>query len=255
MRLKVLIVPFLIVMVLVLLIGYIQPDIEAMQAKKLELAIKAGQVSDMETVIGNIDMLNGSLDAQKESVQFVMRYFPKTMDQGNVIDALNFLALQSGLSVLGMELKEPPRTSASSDAATAGNGSGSVGVVPPFQPPAARTYAVSVKVNGSYENIRSFFDQVSHMDRFHKLKSLAISAGELEKEVSSTGGATIAGLVGTFQADFDYLPEKSAGSALGNPVFQSSQLDFSVVGRVLDRITNAVPELGTPLSGKPNPFQ
>lgn len=257
MRLKVLIVPFLVVMILILLIGYIQPDVKAIQAKKLVLAAKAEQVVKMETVINNIDALNSALDTQRESEQFVSRYLPKTMDQGRAIDSLNFLAAQSGLLITGLDLKQPAKEAVSADEETEKtvSGDGSVAAAPSFKPPVAKTYAVSVSVIGSYENLKGFFDHISHMDRFHKLTSFEIAKKEKKDAAAPESTADTGELTGMFQADFDYLPERSAKAVLTAPVFQSSTLDLSVAGEASNRVANPVPELEKPQTGRPNPFQ
>ena len=262
MRLKVLIVPFFVVMVLIMFIGYIQPDIGLMEAQKAELAKKSDQVANMETVISNVDALNQSLDSQKELKQFVLRYLPKTMDQGRVIDTFNFLASQAGLSVTQMAMKELAKPVAVVDntTATINPATGMPITESVFKNPEADTYIASVKVRGSYESIKSFFDRVAHTDRFHKINDIAI-------EIPENAGAAVPGavadalapktgdLLGTFEASFDYFPGRTVQTAVTIPVFRSAQFDFSVAQKELDRITSPVSELEYVPSGKPNPFK
>jgi hypothetical protein len=216
----------------------------------------------VETVLSNIATLNGSLDTQKESEQFVLRYFPQQRDQSRVIDAFNFIAAQSGVLIEGMELTEAAKPTvqapiAPSEALGTGGASalGLDGSLLPVEAPIAKTYTAKVSVRGGYENIKSFFDRVAHMDRFYKLRSFGIS---IDDELSANGqkpeGASPGTLIGTFQADFDYLLPRLAGTALNIPIFQHQKLDFSLVDRVLGKVTDTVPMLENPQTGKPNPF-
>ena len=84
MRLKILIVPFFSVMILILGIGYIQPEIGTIGETKTALVTKEEQVANMDAVISNIDSLNTVLDAKKESEQFVLRYLPQERDQSRI---------------------------------------------------------------------------------------------------------------------------------------------------------------------------
>jgi len=107
MRLKVLIVPFFIVMILILSIGYIKPDFDTIQIKKAEKASKELKVTNIDTVTNNISSLNSALDTQLETEKFAYQYLPEVLDQEQVIDAFNFLANQSGLAITKMDLDRP----------------------------------------------------------------------------------------------------------------------------------------------------
>jgi len=79
MRLKVLIVPFFIILILILGIGYIKPDFDSMRMKKAAIAVSEAQGADMETIIANISSLNSSLDTGQNAEQFIYRYLPYSL--------------------------------------------------------------------------------------------------------------------------------------------------------------------------------
>lgn len=260
MRLKVLLVPFLAVLILVLGIGYIKPDIETIQMKKADIVTKDALVANMDTVLANIGSLNRSLDAARESEKFVYRYLPEALDQDSVIDAFSFLATQSGLVIVEMDLKQPPAavreaallTPSESAFVSGGNtADGAISAIAPGE--TIKTFILTGSVRGSYENIKVFFDRLAHMERFQKIRLFSIKIDE--QSVSPEGSVNIANLKGTFAADFGYLPAKPVASAFAMPVFSRTAFDLSSINTLSNRITGSVPALEKGQTGKPNPFQ
>ncbi len=262
MRFKVLIVPFLVIMILILGIGYIKPDLEAIQMKKADIVAKDALVANIDTILANINSLGGSLDTEQELEKFAYRYLPDTLNQDQAIDAFNFLAAQSGLVIAEMALKQPPeivREEALLDPSanvfvsganmTAGSATSAID-----PPPAVKIFILTGSVTGSYENIKVFFDRLAHTERFQKVRLFSIKINE--QAASPEGVAdTTAPLRGTFEAEYGYLPPKPVVSALNMPVFLRSKFDFSNASKAVERITSPVPILEKGQTGKPNPFQ
>ena len=260
MRLKILIVPLLIVMILVISIANIKPALDRMQSKKAELAVKSSQVANMKSVIDDIAALNGALDTQPESEQFVARYFPKSMDQWRVIDMVNYVALQSGVLIISLDVKIPPKENPLEASAILLDGTlaplGPDGLPLVRETPKADSFIIKTSVQGSYENIRSFLTRLSHIDRFHTLRSYGVAINDkLLNDPEQTPESILASLIGTFEANFDFYGEKSVESAIDLPVFQKSELELTALGEALSRVSNPVPTLEKPATGKPNPFQ
>lgn len=261
MRLKVLIVPFFIVMILVLGIGYIKPDLDVIMVKKEQIATKEAQVANIDVILANIHSLNSSLDTEREAEQFMYRYLPETLNQEQVIDAFNFLAVQSGLAITKMEVEQPtaivaaePLTDASSNTfVTGANTLGDSGIITPAPPVSARTFILKGSVMGSYENIKALFDRLAYIERFQKIRLFSLATAE-KTEIPGVVTAPDS-LVGVFETEYSYLPPKHLASALGMPIFLQSKFDFSNVNSLLNRLTSHVPMLEKGETGKPNPFQ
>jgi Tfp pilus assembly protein PilO len=263
MRFKVLIVPFFIVMILVLGIGYIKPDVDAILAKKAEIASSEAQVANIEAVLANIDSLNGSLDTQQEAEKFMYRYLPDTLDQEQAIDAFNFIAVQSGLAITKMELRQPiekaapePLIDPSANAFITG-GDVLGGSAAPAPPVLVKTFILRGSVTGPYESIKAFFGRLAHIERFHEVRLFSLEASqETAAPGSGTAGTALSdSLTGVFEAEYGYLPPKPVPSALSMPIFLQSKFDFSNVSRLLDTITSPLPVLEKGETGRPNPFQ
>lgn len=260
MRFKIFLLPFFIVVALVLVIGYIKPDFDVVIMKREEIISKEAQVANMKAVLENINSLNNSLDTEQAAEQFMYRYLPKNINQEQVVDAFNFLALQSGLVITKMELKLPQEKAAEEQLiapaarsfVAGGKALGDPKVPAPIPPAKAKTFTFQGSVTGPYANIKDFFDRLAHIERFQNVRLFSIESPEKKED----GKASVAdNLTGTFEVEYGYLPSRPIASALDIPIFLQSNFDFSNVNVLISKITSPVPALEKGTTGKPNPFQ
>lgn len=245
MKLKILILPFFLVMILILSIGYIKPDFDVIFGKKAEIDTRNASLKDMDSVLNNISTLNNSLDSNAESEQFMLNYLPYAMNQDQTIDAFGFLASQSGLVVSDMDLKKIDEVA---NTTIALDGS----IIDDTATSKAKTFQLTGSVLGTYESIKAFYDRLAHISRFQNIQSFSI-----EKKIDTASPqdkGTVSDLKGTFVVAYGYLPKKSVLSALTIPIFLQSELNFSGVALLKEKITDT-PTLGKDQVGKPNPFQ
>jgi Tfp pilus assembly protein PilO len=253
MSLKMLTVPLSFVILLVLVIFYIKPDIDALPEKKLALETKKTQSANMTTLLANIDALSTELDTRTESEHFVMNYLPEKLDEELVMDMFNFLAVQSGAFPYMITLKEIADVEAPAEAIDPITG---LPVVSTKVKP--KSFSAIVQVKGDYGNIKNFFDHVAHMNRFHKTRRFALLA---EKPTASADNPDAANgpaiLTGTFEADFDYFPVRKIDSALNVPTFNKGTLDTTGLDAVMTWVTSKVPTLEkvTTGGGRADPFR
>ena len=256
MHLKVLLVPVLVVMILVLAIGFIRPALADLSVKQTELASVSAKLALVATAESNVDALNASLDSRSDAEQFAKRYLPERMDQDRPMDALNFLAAQSGVMLtdvqtedikrvvaIPMDVALDPIAAAEAEAAAV---------------PIADTFVVSAEVRGSYENIKAFLARASRMDRLHDISAFGIEVDDANLSLPGQDAAPVdsaAELIGSFRASFPYFAGRSAVAVVSAPLFQQSQVDFGPVTAALEKSTEAIPSLDRPESGRDNPFR
>lgn len=245
MKLKLFVLPFFLVMILILVIGYMKPDFDIIFEKRAEIDTRNTSLKDMDSVLSNISALNNSLDRNADAEVFMLDYLPYTMNQDQTIDAFGFLASQSGLIVSDMGLKKIDEVA---NIAIAPDGS----IAENTNTNKVKTFQLTGSVLGTYENIKVFYDRLAHISRFQKIQSFSI-----EKKIETTSlqsEGAVSDLKGTFVATYGYLPKKPVLSALDIPVFFQSELNFSAVALLKEGMTN-MPTLGKDQVGKPNPFQ
>ena len=250
MGLKLLVIPGAILIVLVVIIGFVKPDLTVLEEKKNSYEAKLDQSRNMDSLLKNIDSLTASLNNRDEDERFVQNYLPKKMDQGRVIDMFNFLASQSGVAVSIMNLSEVDMNRASVTEVYV-DPAALVPVAPAVSP---ESFSVIVTVGGQYENIKDFFQRVAHMNRFHKTRNFSIAASE-KNQSGGDKEDTTGTLIGKFEADFDYFDVVTGGNALSLPVFSRERFDPGPLDRVTDWITDTVPSLEKPETGRANPFR
>ena len=264
MQLKIILLPTLVVLSLVLGIGFIKPDYDALTQKRVLLAEKQTQVDKIESVKSNVSTLSGALDSKSDLEQWSLRYYPETMDQERIIDGFNFMAQQSGLIIKAMDMKEiivekkeafdvgGPLTSIPGQEAE-----GMATITPAYIAPVPSSYVAQVQAKGSYENLKNFMDRLSRMDRMNSLRLVSIGVDKDSKEVTDTGqaAATTEQLVGTFEARFDHIKSPKQQSALGIPVFEQGTLDTTGLEAARTWATSPVPLLDVGQAGRSNPFQ
>lgn len=251
MHLKLLIVPFLIIMAIVLAIGFIKPDIDAVQRERANLVTKEKQRDSIENIVQNIQALTGMLDSKKESEQFISSYFPTKQDHERVIDSINYSAIQSGVLVESMNIEDVAKEQAdtfSLDTTVPTEGMSAT----EYQTPMPESFTTTVVVRGSYENIRDFLTRAAHMNRFQKMSLFSITN---PKDAEESAGDNLSNLKGTFITNFDFIAPQEIESALGMSVFEKGSMDMTSVESALAWVTNLVPQLEKPGTGKPNPFR
>lgn len=254
MHLKVLLVPSLVIMTLVLAIGFIRPALADLGTKQAEFEAVAARLEAARIAAGNIDALGASLDSRSDAEVFVKQYLPEKMDQDRPMDALNFLASQSGVTLSNMEFTDVKRVEAvpvdmTIDPAVAAEAAA-------FAEPIPETYVVSATVRGSYENIKTFFTRASRMDRLHDVSSFSIEVDEAR--VQTPDGPAIdpaSDLIGTFTANFPYFAGRPAIAVVSAPLFQQAEIDFAPITAAIEKSSEAIPSLERPQSGRSNPFR
>lgn len=247
MNLKMLVVPFFLLMSIILSVGYIKPSLDDILTKKADIVSIDGQLSVIDTVVAHIDQLDQLIDQNKETESFFLQYLPYTMNQEQFIDGFGFLASQKGLYISDMDVKVTTKNVSSEEE----------NVSPDPSVPARTVYTpkemlFTGSVEGTYENIKAFFALANHLNRFQKMQSFAI-------ERNTKNGSVIAevdnnNLKGTFVVTYGFLPEKSVVSALSMPLFTNGELKLTE-GNALRSLITDIPLLQKGPSGKPNPFQ
>lgn len=254
MSLKTFTIPLCILTLIVLGVFYIKPDIDALSEKKLLLETKKAQAANMAMLLANINALSSELDTRKESERFVKSYLPEHLDQEVVMDMLNFLAVQAGVFPDLITLQEITDNSVPEEVIDPVTGSlvASTKIKP-------KSYSATVQVKGDYSGIKTFFDRVAHINRFHKTKSFSLTAEDSAADTASSDTASAPVLlVGTFMMDFDYFPVKKVDSALNIPIFSRATLNTEPLDAVMTWVTSKVPPLESGNisgAGRPDPFR
>jgi Tfp pilus assembly protein PilO len=269
MKLKILIVPLMVILAIYVFIAFVKPDYDSLMAKRTTLEQKKAEFARLETLQSNINSLTSNLDQNKELEDFALRFYPLELEQERVIDAFNFLASQTGPVITGMDIKEvleqkedPATQSASALNLEPGlSEEGRPPVIdgaPPmliYTPADPNSFTAKVSLKGNYDNIKSFFAEMYRLDRMHDVKMITV--GVDTKEAATTDGEPAPPsdlLVATFEARFDYVDDKDNKTALGAPIFSKSSFDMDQAAKLKAWAETSIPVLNVDQAGRANPF-
>ena len=263
MSLKILILPTFIILEVIIAIGYIKPNIDAILAKQIEIQTAKDDLSKVDSVIGNIQTIGRSIASRPEAVNFVEKYYPKALDEERVVDMFNFLAQQSGIIVTGFSAMEDPEVRVGdavyNDAINNGKTPEEATLMAEAATLAApRSYTAKVTVIGAYSNIRDFFSKIHHSNRLHEIDEFSIEYRKQDPnkaEEEAALGIQSNFLIGTFEAKFPYVGEQRTGNALNEPLFQSPAFNFKTAEQAISFVTDPLPPLESGQGGRENPFE
>lgn len=259
MKLKILILPTFIIIELILVISYIKPNIDLITTKQSEITLQKDALSRVDSVAAHIDALSQSLKGRSDTVAFVERYYPKTLDEERVVDMFNYLAQKSGLFVTALNITKNEQVITVVESVAPPEGSSDTSLMPEAPPEPPESYEVEISVLGAYQNIKDFFRRTYQADRLHTVKEFSITHQEDNQPAVAAGDSPEAEqtgfLVGSMTVDFPYIKEKQVVNALNIPLFQSPDFDFKAADSLIMFATTPLPPLETGGTGKANPFE
>jgi Tfp pilus assembly protein PilO len=271
MKIKVLLVPTIIIFSGFLAINYLMPDFHLYMEKRAERDNVKMHAEKAQTVVENAASQKGELAQNEEKVTFLNRFVPKEKDEARSLDNFNFLITQSGLvtsriaiqgvvekdgadSVFAVTTDQVPADPLALDGSGVAGASG-LPLQPMYRAPEKQEYTVVLEGVGGYQNIKELVTKLGGFDRLNALQSLKITTTKNGAEGEENGGGSLTvslGLILPYQA----MPRLASGQAITViPALAQASLDVSGVDAAKSKMTNTVPDsiLGT--DGKSNPFE
>lgn len=266
MSLKILLFPFCIILSLILVIGYIKPNVTDILAKRDAIGVKQSDLARVDTTIQNVKRMTAEMNDRSEGEKFVLKYLPLTLEEERVLDTFNYFAIRSGVVIIEVNAEEnepveapiPEDLHASMSFQALASVQADAQVPPPIpQTRTLQSYAGSVVVMGTYSNIKDFFQRLGQSDRFRNTKEFLIEKPSEDDIKKDTGESVYPAdfLRGSYSADFVYFPVRQMGSALDMALFQKERFDFSVVDDLVNYVSNPLLPLEADASARDNPFQ
>ncbi|MFZ1720847.1 MAG: hypothetical protein WAU28_05920 [Candidatus Moraniibacteriota bacterium] len=280
MSLKVLFIPFSLILVLVLSIGYIKPDYDAFLVKGMSVDAAQQQLNQMEQRLGNIKAISGdfasasteALGGKNADEVLVDQYVPEVVDQERVVDAFNYLAGQSGILVSSITLEKPPVTAiapkeeAMSSQAILIGGAGTANAGVPLDQmitlkatyPEPKVYQATVALSTDYASFLDLFSRIYHMNRENEVKSFSLKK---DAETKDDKGNPLPSdtLSGSLVVSFMYYPGLSTTSMQNIealPIFNTAKLDTKAIDAIrMKTVSEVLPPLTvSSFSARENPF-
>lgn len=265
MRLKIFFAPVAFLVAGIIAIWYIWPSFQQIVSRTKELKSSKEAYELAVKRKENVEILRGVLDKNKETENFVKSYLPPVKSDERIVDGLNYLAADSGISLVNVSIEEEKdispkitdgnnltqsnptiinnKSASSGDASFAKNRS------------QVKFFTAKISVSGKYENIKMFLGQVHRMEILNKIKSISISKIQTNSSGSSEDEKTDSSiLTGNFEIKFAYMPLINEDGGSGAEVFSNNNIDFSPYEKLENMIAKKIPQIEEGQRGKSNPF-
>jgi Tfp pilus assembly protein PilO len=254
MKLKILLVPVLIVLIIIMAIWVVFPSLQDLNNKKVDLEKATFKLSDIQNKNDKADILSQSLNSNTDKLNTVLTYIPNQEKEEEIISNLNSLASSSGLSVFSMTVAPVEKTEeiVAVDASATGAPVDGTGVMPvEAAKPVISNFKVNLGVAGSYENIKNFLGKVASLRRFNIVAGLKISKNTT---VKSEEQASSNNLQANVSFNFNYIVKNNSVMNIDDSVFSGSGFDMSVVDNIQSKMNTIVNGLTVGAIGMTNPF-
>ncbi len=267
MKIKILLIPTLMIVGVYVLIAFVKPDFDMYILKRAERDQARAYAEKVSGVVANSDAVTAQMTSNKDAVESVASYLPQTKDEARSVDSLNFLTTQAGLITANIILKDAPDRGSvpvSGGAGSAVFAADTTAVVPAddstavvmtgpqYTVPRVQQYEAQLEAVGAYGGIKDLIGKLQGLDRLHLLQTLEVSLNEGGAEGSS-GALTVKYL--TF-FPYQTIAKAPMGEvAVTFPALQNTTMDFSVSQEIQNRVTNRVPASPVGTEGKANPFE
>lgn len=245
--------PIFIIIVIFLGTFLVKPTVISVMEKRQAKAEKEAELAAVEATKQNLEVLASSREALlgTDEGKMVYSYLPISLDQDSIVDVFNYYAMQSGAVVNSVafeskDVKKSPYFPADTQ-----------GKMDPLSAPKApvpSAFTLSANIQGSYESIKTFLNDISRPARSYKLVSFAIVKKDSGTDQSGQLMPDSGILSGSFSAEFYYLPEKQYPRGYLLPVFTAGQFDLTGIRELMTK-EKTVPALSDPgNAGRGNPF-
>ncbi len=282
MSLKIIFIPVSLILVLVLCIGYIKPDYDTYLSKGAVYDVATQQLNQVKTRQGQITSVannfsasfSDTLGGKNEEEALMDQYVPSSTDQDRVVDALNYLAGQSGVLISSLIIEKPavsavtpgvPDQAMSSQAVLLG-GAGTATSGDTVAPaialkalyPDPKAYQATLAVTSNYASLVNFFNMIYHMNRENEIKSFTLKkdAGKQDDQGNVVHPDFLSATVVVSFMYYPGLSNMSIQNVEALPVFSSGKLDTKAFDYIKSKTENHdLPALSVgEFSARENPF-
>lgn len=254
MKVKILIMPLIIVIVVAISIWLVYPaysngsngvrenyiQLKAEQAKLTELRNKSVNAKNLSTQMSTL--------SEKD---ILYTYIPVEIKEEEIINGLVNLSANSGLLLFDSKINQPTKeVVAENDLGVKMETNSSLGNTQSLMPK-IKNLKTEIKLVGSYEKIRDFLNSLGKFSRSNDFENLEIS-----RNASGSQGSDPNILLVSAAVDFNVLKKAKLDSAsISNPVFSSPKLETKVIEDIKNQKNTSGFSLNVDQKGKNNIFQ
>ncbi len=241
MKLKTLITPFLLLLIVILCIWLVYPAYsngsDGVREKYSQLKKEQAKLNNIQDKSDNVKKIANEISSSAEEMDVLDRFIPLDDKREEIEDNLNYLASSAGLAVLGIRLNYAKGNAESLDSNS--------------------TTEATMNVVGTYEALKKFIGDVSKFKRFNTIKTLKISKNVSNATQTNPQDNTNKDVVlkANIKIDFVALAKtKLTDERVNEPIFSEKKLDLAIISQIKNSKTVNILPTKVEEKGKSNPF-
>lgn len=255
MKLKILVAPVVIIMVISLVIWGIVPAYSQLRVDNESLKNNQAKLAEVQGKQKNVENLFQELNASVDQQNILVTYLPYSKQEEAVLGNISDLVSQEGLSLFELSVL--------ADEKKAINAEENIGDLPPgglegefvMKGPEATNFTAKLGVSGEYQKIKNLLSKFESLNRFNEISSLDIasdtnSAAGVEGQQSQPSSI----LSAKIELNFAYLKKAASISNFNDTVFVAGKFDTASIKKIEDRTSTELSQIKPDSSGKANPF-
>lgn len=260
MKLKVLLFPSLVVIIIVLMIWVVYPaysnGLDGLKEELKELEVEKEKLADISSKIENVSSLSSQIEADSEEKSVLFKYLPESAKEEEIIDNLNYLSGKEDVSVYDLGVSRVKTTEVIPGTITLGEAEGLIPPVSDFPAsglpevpwPTASKLEVNISVTGKYDSIKNMLNKIYGLGRFNQVSNIEI------KKSTETDKGMGDNLEFSAVLSFNFLKKVSNLSNLSNAIFSSKSFDTQIISDIENQKSTDILNLEVGPTGKSNPF-
>lgn len=236
MKLKILLAPSLLALIIILIIWLVMPRYFEDRLKREEFKNETARLNAINEKIEKVNNLMVNLGTNTENQNILFSFLPEKQQEEEIINDLNNIASTEAVSIKNLSLIKSPSTSLiiSSEGAEAEESEAAI-----------KNFDVDFTVIGTYDKIKNIINKLYKSRRFNKVASLEITKNETEAAGNN--------LQVKFILTFSYL-KKANVISIGSNIFSQDSFNMSVISKINNWKTINVAKIGNISGGRENPF-
>ena len=256
MKIKLLVVPSLIALIVVLSIWLVYPAYSngstGVRDNYNKLKSEQVKLDSLRGKSGNVSKFTSQLDALSSNKDVLYNFVPESMNESEIVDNLNKMAVDSGLLVYGITINQPKLNATTSVApetlgtTSLSDTSGNIDSPVASALPTVKSFETDMSVSGNYLQIKDFLNKANSFARYSDIATLSLktqlltsatgNSSEVAPPSVASGGAVPSTLMAAITMDFDMLQKATLSNGnVDDPVFSGENLDTQIISKIKDR--------------------
>lgn len=262
MKVKILLPPLIIVICIGLMVWLVYPaytnGIDGWKERRDQLNTQKSNLADAQQKAENVSKMVAQLEGDKASKDTIATFVPDQLREEEIMDNLNFIASNEGLSVVKLSIAPESVIKQESNLVDASGNT----VTDPANASAnpseenanikSKNYDVSLSVIGNYDRIKNVLDKIYKLKRYNSIKTLEISESKAQGSEKNT--APTDNLEAEMVLTFSYLKKFNQAVNMNNSVFSQSNFDMKIAQDIRDKKSVDVLKMNIDQAGRNNPF-